>query len=407
MDIKARFKCQTCDMVFLSEDNLKIHDKKKIICKQCTFDSCTISRLYAHILKVHGTQKIKSEMVVSPKLTKNKTEKATKEKITTENKTEKTFSQVTMTEIIRGDSTFYGCSICDSKFVRKERMEKHINSTSGAAKQCDQCKYTNCSDDGLTKHKLKKHPINEVIEVLDDLGNDKKQNTYLDKNPAIETEKVIKAQTKHTMMPQVKKNPNNKAIEVLDHLGKDKKQNKCVDKKPIIEAEKIVKTQKKDTAPPQGKENPIKESIEALDCFGQDKIQSIRKTKIYFSCDNCDQTFYNKSDKQNHTQNFDGIIKTCNQCEYKSCHTMGLNRHKNKIHKNKVDKKSIETEKVIKTQTKHTPLQQVKKTPINEAIEVLDRFGKDKKQNTSISKKPVIETEKVNKTQAYVNYWIH
>ena len=144
------------------------------------------------------------------------------------------------------------------------------------------------------------------------------------------------------------------------------------------------------------------EAIEVLDYSGHDKKQSIKRLqKKNLSCNNCDQTFFSKTDQQNHIKKFDGIIKTCNQCEYKSCHNYGLSMHKKKVHKNKVDKKPIiETEKAIKTQTKHTPLQKVKKPPINEAIEVLDRFGKDKKQNASVDKKPVtIETEKVIKTQ--------
>ena len=87
-------------MEFLSKKDLISHGNKKKNCNQCTFKSCTTSRLSAHILKIHGEQK------------------PTKNRIGKE-------STITMTQIIRGSSTFYGCSICDSNYVRKERMEKH------------------------------------------------------------------------------------------------------------------------------------------------------------------------------------------------------------------------------------------------------------------------------------------
>ena len=59
-------------------------------------------------------------------------------------------------------------------------MEKHINSSSGEAKQCNQCKYTNCCEDGLIKHKLKKHPIDEELDYF-------------------ETDILIQSQIKHTL----------------------------------------------------------------------------------------------------------------------------------------------------------------------------------------------------------------
>ena len=71
--------------------------------------------------------------------------------------------------------------------------------------------------------------------------------------------------------------------------------------------------------------------------------QSLKKHEKKISCNNCDQKFYNNSDKQSHIQKFDGIIKTCNQCEYKSCNIWGLSIHKKNIHNNfsKYQKKNL------------------------------------------------------------------